>query len=361
MTADLDARAKLLKDLTEAPGLPGYEDRVRAIFLRALEGIGTVERDRIGSVACKKVGSAASPSIMLAGHMDEVGWVVRHITDEGYIRFSPLGGWWTQVMLAQRVIVYTSKGEFLGVIGSKPPHVLPPDERNKVVEMKDMYIDLGVTDGATVREQMGVRIGDPIVPLSEFVPMNGGKVYLGKAFDNRAAVATVIETVRALNGVDHPNTVYGVGTVQEEVGLRGARTSSWIANPDIAFSLDVGIAGDVPGIEKHQATEKLGGGPALICYDNSLIPHLRLRDFVIDTAQAEDIPLQLDMVMGGTDGGAIHVHRDGVPTVTLCVPSRHIHSHTSMIHRDDFDQLVALLVVLIRRLDESTVRDVTYG
>jgi len=351
----------LLKDLTEAPGLPGYEDEIRKIFRRELEGVGEIELDRIGSIACRKTGTAESPRIMLAGHMDEVGWVVRHITDEGFIKFSPLGGWWTQVMLAQRVTVYTRKGAFLGVIGSKPPHLLTSEERNRVVEIKDLYIDMGVTDAATVKETMGVQVGDPIVPLSEFVPMNGGKVYLGKAFDNRAAVATVIETMKGLQSVSHPNTVYGVGTVQEEVGLRGARTSAWLANPDIAFSLDVGIAGDVPGIEKHQAAEKLGAGPALICFDNSLIPHLRLRDFVMDVAKEENIPLQLDMVMGGTDGGAIHLHREGVPTVTLCVPARHIHSHTSMIHRDDLDHLIRLLIALIQRLDASTANALTYG
>lgn len=357
----LDARAQLLKELTEAPGLPGYESEIRKIVRRELENVGEIQLDRIGSIVCKKTGTAENPRIMLAGHMDEVGWVVRHITDEGFIKFSPLGGWWSQVMLAQRVTVYTRKGAFLGVIGSKPPHILSPEERNKVVEIKDMYVDMGAPDAATVKETMGVQVGDPIVPLSEFVPMNGGKVYLGKAFDNRAAVAAVIETMKALQDTEHPNSVYGVGTVQEEVGLRGARTSSWLVQPDIAFSLDVGIAGDVPGIEKYQAAEKLGAGPALICFDNSLIPHRKLRDFVIEVAREENIPLQLDMVMGGTDGGAIHLHREGVPTVTLCVPARHIHSHTSMIHRDDFDNLVCLLVALIRRLDVGKTDALTYG
>jgi len=249
---------------------------------------------------------------------------------------------------------------FRGVIGSKPPHILPPEERDKTVKIEAMYVDVGAESKEDVTERMGVRVGDPIVPESEFCILNGGKVYLGKAFDNRIAVATVIETLIALSEIDHPNTVYGVGTVQEEVGLRGARTSSWLVEPDVAFSLDVGIAGDVPGIEKHEATQKLGGGPALIVYDRSLIPHLKLRDFVADVADEEGIPIQLDMVMGGTDGGAIHVHRAGVPTVTLCVPARHIHSHTSMIHRDDFDRLVALLVALIQRLDASTLASLGY-
>lgn len=357
MASQLDDRAQLLRDLTEAPGLPGYEGEIRDIFRRATDGIGTMEQDGIGSVSCRKDGDADGPSIMLAGHMDEVGWLVRHVTDDGYIKFSPLGGWWNQVMLAQRVTVYTREGQFTGVIGSKPPHLLTGDQRSKPVEIKDMYIDMGTTDAAHVTEKMGVRIGDPIVPKSSFETVGDGSVYLGKAFDNRAAVGTVIETLKALQGVKHPNVVHGVGTVMEEVGLRGARTSSWIAEPDVAFSLDVGIAGDVPGIEKHEANQRLGDGPALIIYDHSIIPHLKLRDMVVDVAAEEGIPLQQDFVMGGTDGGAIHQHRSGVPTVTICVPSRHIHSHTSMIHRDDYDNIIALLVALIRRLDTAAVAD----
>ncbi len=360
MPSELDARASRLQELTEAPGLPGYEDEIRTIFRRHVDGIGPIDQDGIGSVCCTKTGSSPSPKIMLAGHMDEVGFAVRHVTDEGFIKFTTLGGWWSQVMLAQRVTIHTRNGVFHGVTGSKPPHVLPADQRDKVVKIEDMYIDLGVEDPKQVTEEMGVRVGDPIVPESPFRVMNGGKVYLGKAFDNRIAVATVIETLKALDGVEHPNAVYGVGTVQEEVGLRGAKTSSWMVDPDVAFSLDVGIAGDVPGIEKHEASQKLGGGPALIAFDRSMIPHLKLRDYVVETAEQEGIALQHDMVMGGTDGGAIHLHRSGVPTVTLCVPARHIHSHTSMIHRDDFDDLVRLLVALIKRLSAESLASLAY-
>ena len=355
----LDSRERLLKRLTEAPGLPGYEGPVRDIFLDETDGLGDIELDRLGSVSCKKTGTADSPRIMLAGHMDEVGWIVRSVSDDGYIKFRPLGGWWSQVMLAQRVTVYTRNGSYTGVTGSKPPHLLG-DKRNSVVKIEDMYIDMGVSDGKYVTEEMGVQIGDMIVPKSEFEIVGDGKFYVAKAFDNRVAVAAVIETLRALEGKEHPNAVFGVGTVQEEVGLRGARTSSWVAQPDIAFSLDVGIAGDVPGINSYEASMKMGKGPALLYYDNSVIPHLNLRDFVVDTAKEEEIPLQSDFVMGGTDGGAIHLHQRGVPTVTICVPSRHIHSHTSMIHRDDFDQLVSLLAALIMRLDSETAAGLQY-
>ena len=354
----MDARELLLKRLTEAPGLPGYEGAVREIFREELDGAGEMELDGLGSISCRKVGSSDSPRIMLAGHMDEVGWLVRSVTDDGYIKFRPLGGWWSQVMLAQRVTVYTRSGAYTGVIGSKPPHLLG-DKRNQTVKIEDMYIDMGAP-GEYVKEEMGVQIGDPIVPKSEFEIVGEGKIYVAKAFDNRVAVAAVIETLRALEGQDHPNAVYGVGTVQEEVGLRGARTSSWVAQPDIAFSLDVGIAGDVPGINAYEASMKMGEGPALLYYDNSIIPHLNLRDFVVGTAKEEGIPLQSDFVMGGTDGGAIHQHQRGVPTVTICVPSRHIHSHASMIHRDDFDGIVSLLAALIRRLDAQTAAGLGY-
>jgi endoglucanase len=296
---------------------------------------------------------------MLAGHMDEIGFMVRHITKEGFVKFVPLGGWWDQVLLGQRVIIKTHKGDVVGVIGAKPPHLLPADERKKVVEKKDMYIDIGASSQAEV-DEAGVRVGDPIVPDAQFTPLAGGKTYLSKAFDDRVGCALVVEALQHFAAKEHPNVIYGAATTQEEVGLRGAGTSAEVVNPDVAIVLESDIAGDVPGIKEEESAVKLGKGPTVILYDRSMIPNLRLRDLVIDTAKALEIPLQFSAIEGGgTDAGAIHRHKVGVPSVVIGVAARHIHSHGAIIHRDDYDNAVKLLTGLIGRLDSETVAGLT--
>lgn len=355
----MDPTYQLLKDLTEAYGAPGYESPVRAVVRQYMHGLGEISQDKIGSVICKKVGSSLSPKIMLAGHMDEIGFMVKQITPEGFIRFIPLGGWFDQVLLGQRVVIQTKKGNVIGVIGAKPPHLLPPEERTKVVLKKDMYIDIGATSQQEVKEA-GVSIGDPIVPRADFVQMANGKTYLSKAFDDRVGTALVISALQELSKIEHPNTVYGVATVMEEVGLRGATTSVRLVDPDAAIILESDIAGDVPGIKEEESAVKLGKGPSILVYEGRTIPNLKFRELVEETAQEMQIPVQISYVeMGGTDGGAIHLHGAGVPTVILAVAARHIHSHSSIIHRDDYDHAVKLLVEVIRRLDVDTVKGFT--
>ncbi|RME36836.1 MAG: M42 family peptidase [Thermoflexia bacterium] len=351
-----DTTVTLLKELTEAHGVPGYETEVRALVRRYLEPLGTIEQDRIGSLICRQGDSG--PRVMLAGHMDEIGFMVHHITKEGFLRFVPLGGWWDQVLLGQRVIVKTHKGDIPGVIGAKPPHLLPQEERNKVVEKKEMYIDIGATSQEEV-EALGVRLGDPVVPDAPFRVMASGKVYLGKAFDDRVGVALMIEALRHFSQNPHPNILYGVATVMEEVGTRGAKTSAEVVNPDVAIILESDICGDVPGIKPEESSVKLGGGPTLVLVDARMIPNLRLRDLVvIETAKDLGIPLQFSALTGGaTDGAMIHLHGTGVPAVVLGVPARHIHSHSAMIHRDDYDRALRLLIAVVERLDETTVRN----
>ncbi len=355
----MDQTIQLLKALTEAHGVPGYEAPVRALIRQHLEPLGEVSQDHLGSLVCRKAGEAEAPKVMLAAHMDEVGFMVKHITKEGFIKFLPLGGWFDQVLLGQRVIIKTRKGDVVGVIGAKPPHILPPDERNKVVPKKDMFIDIGATSKAEV-EEAGVRPGDPVVPRADFVVLANGKSYLSKAFDDRVGIAIMLQALEALQEKAHPNTVYGVATVQEEVGVRGAHTSVWAVEPDIAIVLESDIAGDIPGVREDQAPAKMGKGPSLLIYDRSMIPNLPLRDLFLETAKEIGVTLQVSFVEGGaTDGAAIHLHRTGVPTVVLSVPARHIHSHSAIIHRDDFDQAVQLLVAVLQRLDAETVAALT--
>jgi putative aminopeptidase FrvX len=359
----LDETLTLLKDLTDAKGIPGNEREARDVMKRYIEPYADeITYDRLGSLIAKKQGSAEGPKIMIAGHLDEVGFMVTQIDDKGFIRFQTTGGWWSQVMLAQRVNVVTRDGETIpGVIGSKPPHILPVEARKKPFDIKDMFIDIGAVSKEEVSE-WGVRPGDSIVPHCEFTVMKNEKMLLAKAFDNRVGCAIAIEVLRHLKGADHPNTVYGVGTVQEEVGLRGAVTAANLIEPDIGFAVDTGIPGDTPGVSEKEALSKLGEGPQIILYDARMIAHKGLRDLVISVAEENNIPFQLDTTPGGgTDAGSIHLTAHGVPSLAISLATRYLHTNASIIHRDDFDNTVKLMVEIVKKLDGKTVEELIYG
>ncbi|WP_236838587.1 M42 family metallopeptidase [Caldalkalibacillus salinus] len=355
----LEPTLQMFKDLTEAPGAPGHEQNVRNIMRKwILPFSHEVYQDNIGSLVAKKVGNQNGPKVMVAGHLDEIGFMITHITDDGFLRFQTLGGWWEQVMLAQRVSVLTSKGEIEGVIGSKPPHILSAEARKKAVDKKEMFIDIGATSREEA-ETFGVRPGDTVVPICPFTVMKNPKMLMAKAWDNRIGCAIAIEVLKRLKDEGHPNEVYGVGTVQEEVGLRGAQTSAHVVQPDIAFAVDVGIAGDTPGVKPDEALAKMGKGPQLLIYDASMIGHKDLRDFVVNVAEENDIPFQYDYVPGGgTDAGKMHLTGNGVPSLAIGIATRYIHSHAAILHRDDFENAVNLLVEVIKKLDEQTVKQI---
>lgn len=355
----MDATELLLKELTEASGAPGREDEVAAIMERRLKKSAKVGYDRLGSIIAEKKGTAAQPRVMIAGHMDEVAFMVTDVAKEGYLRFLPLGGWWGHVALAQRVRVHTKKGIVRGVIGSKAPHVLGPEERKKVLEISDLFVDVGCADKFDVQKKLGIEVGDVIVPEAPFEILGNPDMYLAKAFDNRIACAAVIDILAQLGKGHHPNTVYGVGTVQEEVGLRGAGTAAYQIDPDVAFALDVTVARDTPGMSPK--AEELGKGPVITVYDGSLIPNFKLRTLVQETAQKAKIPFQFGALeRGGTDAGRIHLTRRGVPSMTVSIATRYIHSHGAMLSRKDYDNWVKLMVAVIRRLDTKTVASLTH-
>ncbi len=349
----MDQTEQLLKSLSEAHGVPGYENEVRALVRGLVQPFGQIDQDRVGSIVCRS--GQNGPRVMLAAHLDEIGFMVTHITDGGFLKFLPLGGWIDQVILGQRVLVKTHKGDLPGVIGAKPPHVMPQEQRKKVVEMKDMYIDIGAVSKAQV-EEAGVRLGDPAVPDAPFRSLMGGKIYMGKAFDDRVGLALMIDAMRHFSKAPHQNVLYGVGTVMEEVGLRGAKTAAELVNPDVAIILESEICGDVPGIEPHESNVKLGEGPSLVLLEARMIPNLKLRDLVVETAARMAIPLQYSAWLGGsTDGGQIHQHRIGVPSTVIGIPARHIHSHSGFISREDYDRALKLVLALIEKLDDATV------
>ncbi len=351
--------SKILKDMSMLNGIPGNEKEVRDYMVEQMKDHGTISFDNLGSVIAEKVGNDQGPRVMVAGHMDEVGFMVTKIDDDGYIKFIPAGGWWSQVMLAQQMVITTKDGEHIrGVIGAKAPHILTPEERKKPVEIDDMYLDIGVADKEEA-EKLGIRLGDMVTPYIETVPLSNPKYLLGKAWDNRVGCAAAIEALHALKDEPHLNVYYGVGTVQEEVGLRGAKTSAYKVDPDIGIAVDTTIAYDFP---KGSKDTKLGAGVGIMISDSSMVGHKGMRDFVIEVADDEKIPYQLTYLKrGGTDGGQIHLTRSGVPSVALCLPVRYLHSHTSIVHQDDYDNLVKLIVALVKRLDSDTVKRITYA
>jgi putative aminopeptidase FrvX len=351
----MDSTESLLKELTEIMGIAGFERGVAKAIERHMKPLAKISYDRLGSIICRKEGSAKTPRVMLAAHMDEVGFLVKQITKEGFIKFIPIGGWFSQVILGQRVTVKTRKGDLVGVVGSKPPHELDEEERRKVVEIKDMHIDVGAARGYDVAKALGVKVGDPIVPWSPFAMMGNPRTYLAKAWDDRIGCALMIDVLRRLAKQRHPNAVYAVGTVQEEVGLRGATTSAAVVDPDVAFALEVSIAHDTPGFTPEEA-EALGAGPGILVYDRSMIPNRNLLDLAIDVATKAKIPYHLATVdKGGTDTGKIHMNKAGVPSLVIGVPTRYIHSHIGIIHRSDYDNCVKFITEMVRVLDARKV------
>jgi len=348
----------LLRELSEAFGLPGAEEEVRAVMARHLAPLAEISYDRFGSLIARKQGTQTEPRVMLPAHMDEVGLAVKQITDDGFLRFTTLGGWWSQVVVSQRWTVRTRTGDLPAFSGTRPPHLLTDEERNKPLAMKDMFLDIGARNKDHARE-LGVRPGDAVIPYSPFVEMAGGRL-LGKAWDDRVGCALVIELVQELAKRDHPNTVFAVGTAQEETGLHGAKTSAFAIQPQVAIVAEVTCASDVPGSTQDGTYCDLGKGPGLCLRDSGMIPNRRLRDLVTSVAEEAKLPLQyVTMERGTTDGTPIQVHGEGVPAVYLGVPTRYIHSHAGIIDETDFDQTVQLLVEVVMRLDGETVAGLT--
>jgi putative aminopeptidase FrvX len=347
----------LLADLTDAFGPSGFEEPVRAIVRRELGGITRdIETDGLGSVIARLDGAPEGPRVMLAAHMDEVGMLVRHITDEGYVKFEILGGMLEQAIINQRYLIRTRGGYVQAVAGLKTPHVMSAEERVRLRTRDDLFLDVGAASARDAGERLGIRLGDPIAPDSRFAILNNSKLYVAKAWDDRVGCALLLEVMRRLKDNPPPNRVHMVFTVQEEIGLRGARTSSYLVRPEVGISIESGVAADYPGIGPDEAQERLGKGPGMFLHDSSMLPNLKLRDLVIDVAKREGIPLQFNVLRGyGEDGAEMQRSYGGAPTVNLTVPTRYLHNHNGIIHRDDFDRAVELVTALVRSLDGATV------
>ncbi|WP_283246000.1 M42 family metallopeptidase [Bacillus suaedae] len=347
----------LFETLTELQGAPGFEHDVRKFVRSELEKYtDEIVQDRLGSIFGVKRGDETGPTVMVAGHMDEVGFMVTSVDDKGLIRFQTLGGWWSQVLLAQRVQVMTNKGPVIGVIGSIPPHLLEESQRAKPMEIKNMYIDIGADDKQDALE-IGIKPGQQIVPICPFTPMANSKKILAKAWDNRYGVGLSIELLKELQGEKLPNVLFSGATVQEEVGLRGAATAANMIKPDIFYALDASPANDATG--GKDAFGQLGKGALLRILDRSMVTHRGMREFILDTAETNNIPYQYFISQGGTDAGRVHTSGNGVPSAVVGICSRYIHTAASIIHIDDYAAAKELLVKLVKTTDASTVKSIT--
>ena len=337
----------LLKKILEAPGIPGYEGEIAKIIYDELKkSCSEVHIDNSGNVIAKK--GKGKKKIMLAAHMDEIGLMVKHITKEGFLYFIKLGGIDDRILPAQRVVVKSKKGDCVGIIGTKPPHLQKDEERKKPLKYEDMFIDIGCASKEEAQEK--VEIGDVVI----FEPNAGqlnGKFYYGKAVDNRIGCFALIKVMEKLEA---DAEVYAVATTQEEVGLKGARTSAFKINPDYAIAIDTNVAGDTPQITERESCLKLGQGVAITIIEASgrgLIVNEKIKNLLVDTAKKNKIKYQIDVIEGGmTDGAIIHMNREGVPSGVLSIPTRYIHSPTGVFHIDDLEAAVELAVKAVEDL-----------
>jgi len=339
---------EILKKLSNAHGISGYEENIREIIREELEEyVDEIKVDTLGNIIAIKNGS--HPSVMVASHMDEIGLMVKYIDERGFIRFIKCGGWFDQTLLNERVILHSPKGKLFGIIGSKPPHIMKKEEKEKVVKIDDMFIDIGARNKKEV-EKKGIHPGTPITLDRDFKLLLNGRV-TGKALDDRAGIAMMIEGVRQS---DTNATIYAVGTVQEEVGLKGARTSAFGLEPNVAIVSEVSIAGDHPGIEERHSPIKLGKGPSITVVDASgrgLITPVPVLKWLTETAKAEGIPYQLDVSESGTtDAAAIHISKAGIPCGVIGVPTRYMHSGVEVIDIEDIKNGAALIAKALEKV-----------
>lgn len=340
--------------LSEAPGVSGYEQAPAALIRKGCPWADEIRTDKLGNLVLLKKGQGAGsgPKIMLAAHMDEIGLMVTKIEKDGFLRFSTIGGFDQRVLLGQEVVVH-GKQPLAGVIGAKPPHVQKRGEQDQAVKLEDLFVDVGFAGKNQVQEL--IQIGDLITIKQDVVELQG-TFLAGKAFDDRAGVAAILECFKILSTVQHQAEVYGVATVQEEVGLRGAVTSTYGIVPDLGIAIDVGF-GDSPGLQEHE-TIKLGQGPGI-----AIGPHVhpRVHEKMVETAKEWNINYSLDPSPspGGTDAYAIQVSQTGVATILLSIPLRYMHTPIETIDYEDIKRTGRLLALFIAGLDNEFVEGLT--
>src|SRR5215471_563285 len=355
-TTPNDETVQLLQTLADAHGPSGFEEPVRKIMVDRMKPLSDkLSYDGLGSVIA--VQGSSGPRIMVDAHMDELGGVIRRLTNDGYLTMQMLGGWLDQALVDQRWVILGSKGPVHAVTGIRDVHIVPPDERTRVYPRESVFLDVGARNAAEVA-QMGLAPGDPVAPDAPFTVMNGTQNYLGKGWDDRVGCAVLIEAMRRLNKAQHPNQIFWVATVQEELGVRGAHTASEVVKPEIGIAIEGGVTRDSPRVGPEEAQELLGRGPALFLYDSSQLPNRKFVKMITQVAKEKNLPLQTDLIQGyGDDSSEIQKSNGGAPTVNLAVPVRYTHAHNGIMNRNDFDRTVDLVVAVLQKLDAKAVAE----
>ena len=337
---------ELLKKICEVAGAPGHEQRVRELVIKEVKPlVDRISIDNMGNVTAFKKGKK-NKKVMIAAHMDEISFIVSHIDEGGFLRFHPMGGFDPKTLTAQRVIVHGKK-DLIGVMGCKPIHIMTAEERTKVVPLTDYYIDLGMPKKEVIKY---IKVGDVVTRERQLIEM--GNCINCKSLDNRLSVFILIETLRELK--NSPYDVYGVFTVQEEVGIRGASVSALQIQPDFGFGLDVTLAVDVPGSKEHEKITELGKGTAIKVMDSSVICDYRMVKYMVQTAQKNKIPYQMELLpAGGTDtAGLQRMTAGGSISGCISIPTRHIHQVIEMADKSDIRRSIDLLKKCIEGLDK---------
>lgn len=351
-----DKTFQLIKEVTELQAVSGFEHQVREYMREKMTPlVDKIEQDGLGGIfGIKKSTEYGAPKVMIAAHMDEVGFMVGSITQKGLLKVMPLGGWNPYVVSSQRFTLQTSKGDYPCVSSSIPPHLLR-GKTNSEPKVEDILFDAGF-DSKEEAEEYGVRPGDTLVPDVKTVKMANGKKIVSKAWDNRFGVAAVLEALEELKDDQLPNTLIAGANVQEEVGLRGAKGSVNQFDPDIFFAVDCSPANDLNG--DPTAFGRLGEGFLLRIQDPGMITLKGMREFLVDTAETHDIPYQYFVSKGGTDAGAAHVGNNGVPSGVIGVPARYIHTHQTVFHIEDYEAAREMILQVVRSLDKSTLETI---
>ncbi len=342
---------KLLEELSLSFGISGFEDEIREKIKELMKPyVDEVKVDRLGNVIGIRRGRSERPKIMLAAHMDQIGFLISHIDDNGFARLVPVGGWVPNTLLARTVKARTKDGRYLiGVIGAKPPHIMKEEEKNQPIKLENLFVDFGFRKKEEA-EKAGLEVGIPVILDGRFYDLGNGRI-VGISFDDRAGVAVMIRALQLLKNREIEGTIYAVATVQEEVGLRGARTSAFGISPDVGIAIDVTIAADVPGAQPHQKISELGKGPAITVMDATIIGNRKLNEIFEKVAEKLKIPLQKNILAkGGTDAGVIHLSKEGVPSTTLSIPTRYIHSAVEMVDLQDVENAAKLLAGVLEEI-----------
>jgi len=338
----------LLERLCNIPGIPGFEDDVRAALAEIVKPyVDELRVDALGNLLATRHGKSDF-KLMLDAHMDEIGFMVQHVEESGFIRFTPIGGWDARLLPSHMLTIVTRDGARIeGVIGAQPPHITRPGDREKTIPVEDLFLDVGVTTRAEVAA-LGVRVGDQVVMHYPFRRISGDAV-MGKALDDRAGCGVLVRTLEALQSADVEATVIGAFVISEERGLIGARTAAYQIDPQMAIALEGTVAADTPGVPESRRVTTQGRGPAITVADGNFIVPPRMVRALENIAVRENIPYQIKVPpYGGTDAGAIHQSRGGVLSGVLSVPCRYIHSPFSVCRLSDFDATWRLLAAFCK-------------